>query len=411
MSRVIVIVATLDTKWQETEFLRREIESQGYETIVVDIGMKGKPGIAADITREEVISAAGQEPEQFALITDRAKLMQIMTDGATQKVKELHSAGRVDGIISIGGTTGTQMGTSIMKSFPFGLPKFALSSTASLRGLAARYIDTADITLMHSVIEIAGLNNLMTNVISRAAGAICAMVEGNVKSPVSLRGAGEKPLIAITHFRPCEKCATMVRNRLEEQGYQIIGFSAAGIGDKAMEEIIERDNIFGAVIDLAPGGVGEELFQSDRAAGPTRLEAAGKAGIPQVIAPCGVNLMSPRKSQYKPEYYSRKKYDIDALRTFIKLSQDEMVMAADAMADKLNRARGPVKFLIPLGGWSSVDARGTDLYEPETDRVFADELKRRLRHDIEVREIDADLETPEFVQAIVQAFNDVMSER
>lgn len=408
MSGAIVVTATLDTKWREAGFLRSEIEAEGYRTLLMDIGMRGNPGIVADITREQLISAAGHDPEEFARIDDRAKLMQIITAGATKKMHELYSSGDLGGIISIGGTTGTQMGTAIMKSLPFGLPKFALSSTASLRGLAARYIETADITLMHSVVEIIGLDDLVRNAISRAAKAVCAMVEANMKSPVSARKPGEKPLIALTTFRPTEKCATMVRSQLEEQGYQVIGFSAAGIGDKAMEEMIERENVFGAVVDLAPGGVGEELLKFDRAAGPTRLEAAGKAGIPQVIAPGGVNWGSPLKSRYKPEYYSRKIYDVDALRAFVKLSQDEMVMVADAMADKLNKARGPVKFLIPLGGWSSVDPRGTELYEPEIDRAFTEELKKRLRPDIEIREIDADLETPEFAQAVVQAFNEVM---
>ncbi len=408
MSRVIVVTATLDTKWREAGFLRSEIEAEGYRTLLMDIGMRGNPGLVADITREQLISAAGHDPEEFARIDDRAKLMQIITTGATKKMHELYSSGNLGGIISVGGTTGTQMGTAIMKSLPFGLPKFALSSTASLRGLAARYIETADITLMHSVVEIIGLDDLVRNAISRAAKAVCAMAEANMKSPVSARKPGEKPLIALTTFRPTEKCATMVRSQLEEQGYQVIGFSAAGIGDKAMEEMIERENVFGAVVDLAPGGVGEELLKFDRAAGPTRLEAAGKAGIPQVIAPGGVNWGSPLKSRYKPEYYQRKIYDLDALRAFVKLSQDEMVMVADAMADKLNQARGPVKFLIPLGGWSSVDPRGTELYEPEIDRAFTEELKKRLRPDIEVREIDADFETPEFAQAVVQAFNEVM---
>ena len=408
MSTVIVVTATLDTKWREAGFLRSEIEAEGYSTLLMDIGMRGNPGIVADITREQLISAAGHDPEEFARIDDRAKLMQIITAGATKKMHELNSSGNLGGIISVGGTTGTQMGTAVMKSLPFGLPKFALSSTASLRGLAARYIETADITLMHSVVEIIGLDDLVRNAISRAAKAVCAMVEANMKSPVSARKPGEKPLIALTTFRPTEKCATMVRSQLEEQGYQVIGFSAAGIGDKAMEEMIERENVFGAVVDLAPGGVGEELLKFDRAAGPTRLEAAGKAGIPQVIAPGGVNWGSPLKSRYKPEYYQRKIYDLDALRAFVKLSQDEMVMVADAMADKLNQARGPVKFLIPLGGWSSVDPRGTELYEPEIDRAFTEELKKRLRPDIEVREIDADFETPEFAQAVVQAFNEVM---
>ena len=162
------------------------------------------------------------------------------------------------------------------------------------------------------------------------------------------------------------------------------------------------------VLDLAPGGVGEEVLGFIRAAGPTRLEAAGKRGMPQIIAPCGVNWGSPLKRKYKPEYELRKKYDYDALRTFIRLSKDEMIMVADAMAGKLNKALGPVKVLIPLGGWSSLDRRGTDFYNAELDKAFVDELKKQLKRDIEVREVDIDLDTPEFAQAIVDALDEIM---
>jgi uncharacterized protein (UPF0261 family) len=408
MAKVIVILVMAEEKWKEADFLRQEIGAREYGVVMLDIGLMGEPQGGCDITREEIISASGRNPDEVALLTDRGKRMQMMVDGAKEKVRQLYSTEKLDGIISIGGTTGTQMGTSIMKSLPFGVPKFAVSSTASLPAFASRYIGTADIVLMHSVVEIAGLNNLMNNVLARAAGAICGMVEGSIKAPISLPGKGEKPLIAMTHFGPCEECAKNVRERLEEKGYQVIGFSAGGIGDRAMEEIIERQNIFGAVIDLAPGGVGEEVLGFDRAAGPTRLEAAGKRGMPQIIAPCGVNWGSPLKRKYKPEYELRKKYDYDALRTFIRLSKEEMIMVADTMADKLNRARGPVKVLIPLGGWSSLDRKGTDFYNAELDRTFADELKKQLKPGIEVREVDIDLDTPEFAQAIVDAFDEIM---
>jgi uncharacterized protein (UPF0261 family) len=261
--------------------------------------------------------------------------------------------------------------------------------------------------LMHSVVEIAGLNSLMRNVLSRAAGAICGMVEGSAKTPISLVGKDGKPLVAMTHFGPCEECAVNVRALLEQRGYQIIGFSAAGVGDRAMEEMIERQNVFGAVIDLAPGGVGEEVLGFTRAAGPTRLEAAGKRGIPQIIAPCCVNWGSPSKKDYKPEYKLRKKYDYDAARTFIRLSKEEMITVAHAIAEKLNKALGPVKVLIPLGGWSSLDRRGTDFYDAELDRIFVDELKKQLKREIEVRKVDSDLDTPEFAQAIVDAFDEI----
>jgi len=215
-------------------------------------------------------------------------------------------------------------------------------------------------------------------------------------------------LIAMTHFGPCEECSVNIRKKLEQKGYQVIGFSAAGIGDRAMEEIIERQDIFGAVIDLAPGGVGEEIFGFSRAAGPTRLEAAGKKGIPQIIAPCGINFGSPLKRKYKPEYASRKKYDYDAVRTFVRLSYEELVKVADTMAEKLNGARGPVRVVIPLGGWSSVDKKGSSFYDGEADKVFVAQLKKHLRPDIEVREVDADLETYEFANAVVRALMEIL---
>jgi uncharacterized protein (UPF0261 family) len=236
------------------------------------------------------------------------------------------------------------------------------------------------------------------------------MVEGSAKAPISHPGQGEKPLIAMTHFGPCEECAVNVRKELERRGYQVIGFSASGVGDRAMEEMIERQNIFGAVIDLAPGGVGEEVLGFNRTAGPTRLEAAGKRGIPQMIAPCGVNLGSPSKRDYKPEYKERKKFDYDAARTFLRLSKEEMIRVADAIAEKLNKSLGPVKVLVPLGGWSSIDRRGTDFYEGELDKAFGEELKKQLKHGIEIREVDLDLDTPEFAQAIVDAFDEIMVE-
>ena len=405
---MILILVMAEEKWEEADFLRKEIESRGHKARILDMGLLGEAQGACDITREEVIQASGQNPEEVTLIADRGKRMPVMVDGSRQKALDLYSHGKLSGTISVGGTTGTRMGTSIMKSLPFGIPKFAVSSTAALPGLASRYIGTADITLMHSVVEIAGLNDLMRNVLARAAGAICGMVEGSVRVPVSFDSEGKRPLIAMTHFGPCEECAVNVRKQLEQKGHQVIGFSAAGIGDRAMEEIIGAQNIFSAVIDLAPGGVGEELLGFARAAGPSRLEGAGKIGIPQIIAPCGVNFGSPLKRKYKPEYESRKQYAYDAVRTFIRLSDEELIMVAATMAKKLNKAKGPVKVVIPTGGWSSVDKKGADFYDGEADAVFVTELKKQLRQNIEVREVDADLESPEFASAVVEALIDII---
>jgi uncharacterized protein (UPF0261 family) len=385
LKKMIAIVAMLDEKKEEAEFLRDEIESLGYQTEVLDISIRDKIEESPTLSRQEAINS-----------TVNKKI---------ERVKGLYDAGQLSGIVGIGGVTGTLMGTSIMKSLPFGVPKLAVSSAAAVRAFSARYIGNADINLMHSVVEITGLSDVLRNVLSRAARGICGMVEGTTDISIFAPDKDAGPRVALTQFNMCEICSTTVRKQLEKEGFQIICFHAVGVGDRAMEEIIESGGHFKAVIDLAPGGVGEELLGSDRAAGPTRLEAAGKAGIPQIISLACVNLMSPRKSKYKPDYYKRKKHDYDASRTFVRLSEEEMISVADAMAQKLNKAQGPVKIVIPLGGWSSIDARGTDMYDPDIDRAFVNEIKKQLNPAIEVTEVDADLDTEEFAQAILKAFH------
>ena len=403
-AKVILILVMAEEKWEEADFLRSEIESRGHKARILDMGLVGEAKGRCDITREEVIGSSGNTPEEIALISNRGKRMPLVIEGAIKKVREIYSNGEIAGIISLGGTTGTQMGSSIMKALPLGFPKLAVSSTASLPGFASRSIGTADLTLMHSVIEIAGLNDILRNALARAAGAICGMVEGSARAPVFPSLVDVKPLIAMTHFGICEECAVNVRKQLEQKGYQVIGFPASGIGDKAMEEIIKEQNIFSAVIDLAPGGVGEELFGFSRAAGPTRLEAAGEMGIPQIIAPGGVNLGSPLKRKYKPEYDTRKRFDYDSSRTFLRLSKKELIAVARVFAEKLNKAKAEVKFLIPLRGWSSLDREGSPLYDPEEDRIFVKELREHLKPEIEIKEIDANMDDLEFAKAVVSSF-------
>lgn len=408
----IVILVMAEEKWEEADFLRKQIESRGYKAPILDMGLILEPQGPCDITREEVIAASGQDPKEVAKITDRGERMPVMVAGGIQKVRQLYSEGNLQGIISIGGTTGTQMGTEIMRSLPYGVPKFGVSSTVSLLGFASRALGTGDVTMMNSVVDFTGTKSvMMRNVLARAAGAICGMADSGAKVPIVLPGRDEKPLVAITQIGICEQCAANIRKELEAKGYQVAAFSASGTCDRAMERIIERDNLFGAVIDLSPGGVGEQLFDFGMQSGPTRLEAAGKVGIPQVIAPCKVNIGSPTSRNYRkhPEYYERKKYVYDEARTFIRLSEDELILVAETMADKLNKARAPVKVVIPLGGWSAIDKRGTDFYDEELDTVFVTEFKKQLRQDIEVREVDADLDTPEFAQAVVKALDDMVA--
>jgi uncharacterized protein (UPF0261 family) len=278
-----------------------------------------------------------------------------------------------------------------------------ISSTAALPGLSTRYIGTGDIALFHSVIEISGITDPLKNLLDRAAHAISGMVQEGIASPQT----DSRKAVAMTMLGPCEKCASSVRKALEQEGFQVIGFSAAGVGDRAMEEMISQ-GFFQGIVDLAPGGVGEHLFGFMRDAGPHRLESAGKAGIPQIISTCSVNHMTPAKSKYTPEFHQRRKYDLDKFRTWLRMSSDELIQVATVFAEKLNQARGPVRVVIPLKGWSSVDIPGNPTYDPEEDQVFIRELRNGLKLEVEIVEVDANMEDPEFARAVTKASLEIL---
>ena len=229
----------------------------------------------------------------------------------------------------------------------------------------------------------------------------------------------DQPLIAVTQFQYSEVCCDFIRQYLEEKWYTVIPCHADGVGDRAMEKLLDQ-GIFDGVADIVLGGLSEQLFGGNRAAGPDRLEAAGKRGVPQVITPCGFEMIScgplVRKDRGDPLWISRdiaaRNYFVqDSYRVQARTNVEELRIVAKAVAEKLNRARGPVKFLIPVRGWSSLSVKEQSLYDPDTDRVFVEELRKQLKPEIEVRELDMHLNTPEFAMAVVEAFEEMMKDR
>ncbi|MEW6267238.1 MAG: Tm-1-like ATP-binding domain-containing protein [Thermodesulfobacteriota bacterium] len=402
MTASILLISTLDTKAEETLYLRGRIEAGGGRVSLMDLSMSGPTGQPAEVPAEEVARAAGWEIEAVRRSRDRSRITSVMIEGAVKIARDLYAAGRVQAVVGLGGSTGSLMATEVMRALPFGLPKLMVSSTAALPGLATRYIDTGDLLLFHTVVEIAGLSPLLKSVLDRAAAAACGLAGVPAVSPEAVKAQGQG-LVAMSMFGPCERCAHGVRLGLEKAGFQVIGFSAAGVCDRAMEEMI-RAGFFTGVVDLATGGVGEHILGGMRSAGPNRLEAAGKLGLPQVVAPSGVNLMSPSRSKYKPDYHSRRKYDLDKHRTFLRLTPDELMEVARVFAAKLNQAVGPVKVLIPTRGWAAVDREGSTVFAPEEDRVFTGKLRRDLKPDIEVIEVEANLEDDAFIEAVIETF-------
>ncbi|MGB9627099.1 MAG: Tm-1-like ATP-binding domain-containing protein [Thermodesulfobacteriota bacterium] len=401
----IAILATLDTKGEEAEFLKKLILERGHQPIVVDIGSDGNPMISADISADEVARAAGVTIDELRASKDRLMITELMTKGGVVKLKELVKAEELDGILAIGGISGMVLGSSIMNELPFNLPKLVVSTAASIPG-SNRIFGPSGITLMHSLFDVAGLNPFLKAQLSRAAGAICGMVEEEVSFlPLS----SEKPMIAISTYGYTENCAQQLVKDLKER-YEPVRFHAVGVPEIAMEKLID-EGYFQGIIDLVPSSITNAFYGGSRVSWPERMEVAGEKGLPQVVAPGGINTFTwtgIRVADTLSELKHRKHYYMDPQRVTIWLNEEELRRMAPVYAEKLNKAKGPTKFIVPLKGWLSIEREETSFFDPQVNKVFVEELKRNLKPEIEVREVDANIDDPSFAQTVFQAFEEVM---
>jgi uncharacterized protein (UPF0261 family) len=407
--KTILILGTLDTKGNQIQFLKKLIENAGHSVILMDNSTREAPALKADITCDEIALAAGVSIGELRHSKERVWITSVMTEGSIKKAQELFVEERFDAIVSLGGATAATVATAVMKALPFGIPKLMVCSAAGMP-YAGKWFGTGDIQMMNTIVDLAGDNQLVKNVLTRAAGAVCGMVAvtsgGSLADLLSGRG---KPLVAMTEDGASERCGTYVRQGLEKRGYEAVSFSVNGFSDRAMEELIGQ-GFFDGVVDIALMGVSDELFEGNRPGGPNRLEMAGRRGIPMVIAPCGLNQTGcgpTRKNAAK--YASRPRVlKLDELRMGTRLNEEELALTARTVAEKLNRAKGPVKFFIPLKGFSGFDPPGGVLYCPDEDKIFIDEVKRLVKPRVEILEIDANLEESIFAQALLDGFVQLM---
>ncbi len=398
----IVVVCNLDTRGEDIVFVKELIRKRGHEAILLDFSMEEPPPFPGDIPTEEVAARGGLPIEvvREKYRSDRDTATNNQIKGAAAIVDELVGQGRVHGIIGIGGGTATLVATSIMKRLPFGMPKLMASPMAAHPAYIDKYVGTRDITMHHTVLDIVKMNPLLKAQIINAVGAICGMVEMTQGTNIVF----DKPCVAVSSFGFGEMAVQTALGMLEEAGFTPIVCHAQGKGDKAMEEMI-RDGAFHGVLDICTGGVIEHLFNGNRDPGPDRLMAAVETGIPMVLAPCGLDILSYggradmlEKTRHRPQYVQ------DALRVQVRTTADELRQAADVIAERLNRAEGPWTFLIPLKGWSSLDKEGRPMYDPLADAAFVARLKEKLADRSRVKEIDLHLYTPEFARVAVDEF-------
>ncbi|ELZ95769.1 MULTISPECIES: Tm-1-like ATP-binding domain-containing protein [Haloferax] len=394
----VVIVGTLDTKGEEIGFARDVLEEQGVEVHLVDVGVLGEPEIEPDTDAAAVAEAGGSTLETLREAGDRGKAIEIMGDGAAVVVSRLHSEGRLDGILGLGGGGNTSVATAAMRALPMGVPKLMLSTMAS--GDTEPYIGYHDIAMMYSVADIEGLNQLSRTVISNAALAMVGMVSNEPDVETE-----EKPTIGITMFGVTTPCVQRARDWLEARGYETIVFHATGTGGRAMESLIEEGVIDG-VLDVTTTEWADELVGGVLAAGPGRLDAAAERGIPQVVSTGALDMVNfGPKDSISDEFDGRQFHVHNPQVTLMRTTPEENAELGRIIAEKLNAATGPTTLALPLGGVSMLDAEGEAFYDPEADDALFDALREHLDDDVEVIESPANINDDEFALTLAEAID------
>ncbi len=387
--KTIAVLATLDTKGTEAEYLCRQIEKLNNTALVIDTGVVGTPTSEADITRQQVAEAGGTSLKILLESPTREVAAPIMADGATHLVIDLVTQGKVDGIISMGGTQGTTLATKVMRALPYGFPKVMVSTMAS--GNVAHWVDIKDITMMFSVTDILGLNPVMRKMLANAAASICGMVNVDVELK-----QGDRPLVAITTVGITTKGAMKAVEVLEAAGYENIVFHAVCTGGRSMEQIM-KEGLIGAVLDYAIIEVSNEMHNALLAGGIERLTTAGKLGIPQVICPGAIEVLVFNEPETVPaKYKNRTLIPHSPQITDVRLNATEMAEVGREVARRLNHTKNEAVFMNPIGGYDSYAVEGMGFYDPEADAAFMAELKANLTSTFRVIDRDTHIEDAAF---------------
>ena len=392
----VVLLGTLDTKGAEYEFLRDRVREFGCDVVLVDAGVLSEQS-AADVTADEVAAAAGESRAALAAAHDRGPAVLAMTRGATEVVKRLYAAGRLNGILGVGGSGGSSIVSAAMQALPVGVPKILVSTMGS--GDTRPYVGTTDIAMMYSVVDIAGINGLSEKILTNAAAGIAGMARA---SAAFVSKVSPKPLIGATMFGVTTPSVTTAREWLEAHGYEVLVFHATGAGGRSMEALMKAGFITGS-LDITTTELVDELVGGVLSAGPDRLEMAGALGIPQVVSLGALDMCNFGPKDTVPEKFKdRNLYVHNATVTLMRTTEAECAELGRIIARKLNRATGPLTVFIPLGGVSMIATPGGPFYDAAADAALIRELKAALRPDIEVVESAADINDPAFATAMAE---------
>lgn len=405
MKKKICMIGAFDTKGPEYAFVRDRILAGGHEVLTVNTGVMGSTDLfGVDVEADKVAEAGGGSLERLRETKDRGEAMRVMCVGAPAIIKALHDDRKIDGVIGMGGTGGTAVITSAMRALPVGMPKVCVSTAAS--GNVASYVGTKDITMIPSIVDVAGINRVSRIIFSRAAGAICGMVEADIP-----QSREDRPVITASMFGNTTECVNACMEELSAKGYEVLVFHATGTGGRTMESLV-KEGLVDAVLDITTTEWADTVCGGLFDAGPERLDAAGRMGIPHLIVPGCVDMANFGGMDTVPEKYKKAKrtfYEWNPSVTLMRTNIEENEKMGKVFAEKANAAKGPVAFLIPLKGVSILDGDDQPFCDREADKAMFDAIKANLNEGIALVEMDSNINDPEFSAKAVEMMLDLIA--
>jgi uncharacterized protein (UPF0261 family) len=405
MGKNVVIIGTLDTKGPEIAYLRDRLQALGLETTVVDSGILGEPvGITPDISRAEAAAYAGASIDALRNAGSRGKAVHGMRAALKTLTLELYKQGRLQAITSMGGAEGAVMGAAAMMQLPVGVPKVLVSPIASGKHYFDPLVGTSDIMVVHSIVDILGLNPIATTVFDNVAAALKGLVEygHELQKPRS-----EDKYVAVTMLGNTTKAVMALKDRLSEHGYEAVIFHSNGVGGPAMEELAEAGQFVG-VIDFTTNETYDPMTGGIHDGGPDRLKRVGLLGLPQVVVPGCIDFCVFHAGSIPKELQGRPVYDHNPEYTLVRASRADMVALGRLFAGRLNLARGPVVIAVPTQGLSIPNIPGGPFWDPEADAAFLETLRGELRADIPILTFERHVNDPAFGRQIADLFSERM---
>jgi uncharacterized protein (UPF0261 family) len=394
----VVLVGTLDTKAEEYAFLRGQLEDAGVDTVLVDVGTQGRPGDRADVPREDVAAEGGFD---LASLPDRGAAVEAMCAAVPRVVRRLFDEGRCQGVLAAGGSGNTAIATAAMRALPVGVPKLMVSTMAS--GDTAAYVDISDVTLMPAVTDVAGLNSVSARILANAAAAMAGMVSA---PPVDL--GPPRPVVAATMFGVTTPAVTAAREELERRGYEVLVFHATGTGGRSMEDLVEGGFISG-VLDVTTTELADDLVGGVLSAGPHRLEAAGRRGVPQVVSLGALDMVNfGSRASVPKQFAGRNLYVHNPSVTLMRTTPDECAELGRRLGAKLSAATGPVAVFVPLRGISAISVEDGPFFDPAADEALLAGLRQTLAPSVELHEMDTDVNDPAFAVAMAARLDEYL---